>query len=384
MKTPKTFKTSAFWLLIFFLSNAFAQEQATQLPIEWSGYLDIYYLSSPQAHKSTVAGTTTGPAVIEGRYFDRIDNQVVVNMVEISAKKKVGKLGFRVDLGFGEMVDQLSGGSAQYVGTNAAANESTRNLTQAIVSYSPVGKLTINAGKFYTHMGYEVTKAKDNWQYSRSYTFNYASPIWHQGANVNYLLLPGKFSSTVYFLNAWDGRISQEQNKTFTGGLNLNFVPVEGLTINYNYIGGPEVTDQRREVHEVNALYVINDMWSVATDLVWGSQKGVGATSDAKWTGYAFYAKVSPVDWYVLSPRYEIFDDSDQGVAIAGSLLAPSPTKQKITSFTLSNNFNLGDGLEARLEYRTDTSDKNTYFINKDGTGTDKQDSYTLAVLFGF
>ncbi|MGE3975166.1 MAG: outer membrane beta-barrel protein, partial [Bdellovibrionales bacterium] len=179
--------------------------------------------------------------------------------------------------------------------------------------------------KFYTHMGYEVTKAKDNWQYSRSYTFNYAIPFWHEGISANYVVVPGKFGTSLYLLNAWDGRISQESNKSSTVGANFNFIPVDGLVANYNYIGGIETsaTDAVREVHEVNVAYNLNSMFSFATDLVFGSQKKVG-TVDARWSGVAFYAKAALNDWYILSPRYETFDDSDQGFAISGGLAGPS------------------------------------------------------------
>lgn len=188
---------------------------------------------------------------------------------------------------------------------------------------------------------------------SRSYTFNYGIPFWHEGISGAYAVVPDKFSTTIYLLNAWDGRISQEQNQSTTVGLNLNYTGVQDLIANYNYLGGGESADKsRREVHEVNLSYTVSPTLSLAADYVAGMQKDIPTTGEAKWSGLAFYLKFAVNGIYTISPRYEIFDDSDSGFAIAGGLSSPG-TKQKISSWTLSNNFNLGDGLEARIEMRS-------------------------------
>ncbi len=373
-------------LLILPCIQAFAQEK-TNSELKWQGYLDFYYQSSPQAHRVT-STTTNGPEVIEGRYFDRHINQMTLNMAELSLQKTTGRTNFRIDLAAGEMVDQLSGGSSQaataLTPTNPAANEPTRNITQAIISYKLKDDLTLSAGKFYTHMGLEVTKAKDNWQYSRSYTYNYGIPFWHEGLSLNYLVIPEKFSTTLYVLNAWDGRISQEQNKSTTLGANLNYTGFKDLTLNYNFIGGAESnSDGQRQVHELNVTYAISDKYAVAFDGIFGEQQKAPTVGNAKWNALAIYLKAKISNIYTFSPRYEVFDDSDQGFAVSGGLTAVG-VKQKITSVTLANNFTLDDGLEARLELRSDKSDSNSYFLNKDHSASDHQESYAVALLYSF
>lgn len=373
-------------LLIFPCFSAFAEEKINS-EFKWQGYLDFYYQSSPQAHRVT-STTTNGPEVIEGRYFDRHINQMTLNMAELSFQKSTGRTSFRIDLAAGEMVDQLSGGSSQAVTatnpTNPAANEPTRNITQAIISYKLKDDLTLSAGKFYTHLGLEVTKAKDNWQYSRSYTYNYGIPFWHEGLSLNYQVVPEKFSTTFYVLNAWDGRISQEQNKSTTLGANLSYTGIKDLTLNYNFIGGAETSsDGQRQVHELNSTYNISERFAVAFDGIFGEQQKVPTLGNAKWSAFAVYLKAKINNIYTISPRYEIFDDSDQGFAISGGLSAAG-VKQKISSITLSNNFNLSDGFETRFELRSDKSDSNTYFLNKDHSATDHQEAYTLALLYSF
>ncbi|MBC7458853.1 MAG: outer membrane beta-barrel protein [Bdellovibrionaceae bacterium] len=385
MKHTAITKTSTIFSLILILAGSSARAEnisQSNLGVELNGYLDFYYQLSPQGHPSSLV-TTLGPAIVEGRYFDKHVNQMTLNMAEISLKKKIGKVSFRTDIAAGEMVDQLSGGGSQSA-INPAAQEPTRNLTQATLTYAPTDQLAFTVGKFYTHMGLEVTKAKDNWQYSRTYLYNYGIPFWHEGLSGTYVVLPGKFSSTFYLLNAWDGRISQEQNKSTTVGANLNFTGFDGIVANYNYIGGHESTDHSfREAHEFNLTYILNPSVILAADYLLGTQKNITTLGDAKWTSFALYLKASFNNFYSISPRYEFFDDSDQGFALAGGLSAAG-LKQKITSMTLTNNFNLGDGLEARVEIRWDKSDSDLYFKNKDGNSIDHQESYVASLLYVF
>lgn len=361
-------------LSILTLSAVAFSQETTASSLEWAGYLDFYYQSSPQGHIYS-----NGPRVVEGRFFDRHINEMTLNMAEVSMKKTSGKVSFKADVAFGEMVDQLSGGGSQLnsSGTNIAALEPTRNITQASVTYNANDRLALSAGKFYTHMGLEVTKAKDNWQYSRSYIFNYAIPFWHQGVSVSYAFKPKSLTGTFYVLNAADGRIAQEQNESNTLGVNLNYTGVENLALNYNYIGGAESTNEtRKDIHELNATYKINDDYTLALDYVVGTQKKNPILDDTKWSGVSIHFKAKINDTYTLSPRLELFDDSDSG-AVTG-------VSQKIMAWTLANNFNLGDGLESRLELRSDKSDSDLFFKKNDGSSSDTQQTYTVALLYSF
>ncbi|MGZ3744685.1 MAG: outer membrane beta-barrel protein, partial [Pseudobdellovibrionaceae bacterium] len=292
-----------------------------------------------------------------------------------------GPVQFKADLAFGEMVDPLMGVDPTAAVSTANADP-TKNLTQALLIYSPVSinGLTLTAGKFYSYMGYEVTHAKDNWQYSRSYTYNYGLPFWHEGLSAAYCFIPEKLTGTIYFLNAWDGRIANERNKSATLGASLNWVPVEGASLTYNYIGGSETTDSAaiKSVHELNGSYEFNPFASIAFDSILGKQIHATSTNEAKWTGYTLYAKFNFTNWYALSPRYEVFDDSD-GFALGQGI------QQKITSLTLSNNFNLGNGLETRLEVRNDKSNiKSSYFKGRNGQDSDSETTTAVALLYSF
>lgn len=354
--------------------------------VQVRGYFDMYYQISPQAHQAQPA-PANGPHVVEGRYFDRHHQQMTLNMAEISVQKEMNQVKLKADFAFGEMVDQLSGGGSQSVAganaVNTAANEPTRHVTQAIVSYQPSQRLTLSVGKFYTPVGFEVTKAKDNWQYSRSFLYNYAIPFWHQGVYATYAALPEKLNLNLYLVNAWDGRISQDTNKSGSFIAGVNWLGTEKLAVNYYLYSGVETNaSDLRQVHELNALYTFSDHFAIGVDGVLGEQK-LTTGDEGRYNVWAVYVKgqLNEVSW--LSARYETFDDSDAGVAISGGL-AGAGIQQKINSATLTYAHDLSAEAQVRLELRQDMSDTDTYFKDKDGSPISHQETGALAVLYAF
>lgn len=387
MRIKTRFAVQIFGVVAVGLSgfSTFAADTTTipSLGVDVQGNLDFYYQYSSEAHSG---GGISGPKILEGRSFDRNSQEPTLNFAELIFKKKMGKVQARIDLAAGEMVDQMSGGGSTSVTntnpTNPAANEPTRNITQAILSYQATDRLLFSLGKFYTNIGYEGTVAKDNWQYSRSYLFNYG-PFWHQGASVNYAIVPDKFLATVFALNGWDGRSSQQNNSDLTIAANLNWVVTPELTLNYNYIGGKENANfGRRDLHELNAQYQFSESYAVALDVQTASQQNVNSKT-MRWSGFAAYFKAKLTSFYTLSPRIEYFDDGD-GYAIASGMSGANLVPQRISAYTLTNKFDLGDGFETRLEVRYDHSSSDQFFKAADGGPTKNQTSYTLAVLYGF
>lgn len=367
--------------------GALGEEVSVPQSLKINGYFDSYYQYSPQGHMPT---TGSGAPYIEGRVFDNLHNQIVLNMVEISVAQKFREVSFRVDLGFGQQIDAMAT-NGTINSTNGqptgADTEPTRNVTQAYLAYTPVNlpDLTITVGKFYAFIGLEGFKAKDNWQYSRSFNYNF-SPYWHQGIGAKYALVPDQISATLFYINASDGRLSQETNRSPSIGANVNVVPLKDWVVNYNYLGGPEsdAANSRRDVHEVNSTYQIHSMWTVAADYTWAEQKNALANGDrGQWWAIDGYVKFQPVDWYYFSPRYEFVDDSDQGVGLS-AFSRSGGVKQRIESITLTNAWPMKNGLDLRVEYRSDRSSSDGYFKSSAGTPVRHQDSYTVAALFAF
>lgn len=365
---------------------------AVSSSLEVNGYLDLYYQNNFNGRREN-SGL---------RVFGTRNNVIQLNVAELTLKRKQGNVGFRLDIAAGETVDGLDPTPPIPVPTPTTGNpnpvvntadEPTRMFTQAFVTWTPdaVPGLTISAGKMYTHVGLELTRAQDNWNYTRSMLFNYGGPFWHQGLSIGYQIVPEALSGTLFLYDSWDGRLATEQNRSPALGANLSFTGIKGLTANYNYIGGPESADSRsrREAHEVNATYAITDSFAMAFDVLLGSQEIATALEDrATWKAFAVYAKYGLFTWLNLVARYEYYDDSDKGYTIAGGYAGPAANQSDwviIQSITLGANFDLGDGLETRLEYRNDHADRDyTLFGDRNGNPTKTQETANIAILFHF
>src|SRR5690242_14135097 len=99
-------------------------------------------------------------------------------VIERAADAAAGRrLGFRLDLMFGQNTETLQGGSQ-----NEPRPQVYRNIFQAYGTYVfPLGSgLTVDFGKFYSALGFENNYAYDQFNYSRSFYFDYL-PFYHMG-----------------------------------------------------------------------------------------------------------------------------------------------------------------------------------------------------------
>ena len=138
-----------------------------------------------------------------------------------------------------------------------------------------------------THIGLELTKPKDNWNYTRSTIFTFGLPLWHAGAHLGYSVIPNIFAVNTYLYNGWNTMVDNNFSPTY--GLQLKWSPNDKFTWIYNYIGGPEQASDNKnwkQVHETNLTYNLTPTVSLASDFIYGNEKAVTTTGvDADWYG---------------------------------------------------------------------------------------------------
>ena len=161
LATPKAFGTETSTVKL--AEKPAEKPTGSSAPIEISGGLDFYYIQSPQAQPPA---SGIGPQTMVGRAHDRNHAAMTLNLAEIPFKRRLNAVTFRADLGFGQMTDTL-----------ASATEPTRNILQATLNFAANEKVQLSIGKFYSYLGFETQKAKDNWQYSRNFGAFAASPV---------------------------------------------------------------------------------------------------------------------------------------------------------------------------------------------------------------
>ncbi|HEY6271175.1 MAG TPA: porin [Terriglobales bacterium] len=175
------------------------------------------------------------------RAYDVSSNAFSLNQANVILKQDPDpsagrRFGARLDLQFGQATETLQGNPG-----NEPRPDVYRNIFQAYGTYVfPAGNgLTLDVGKFASSLGYETNYSKDQFNYSRSYWFDFL-PFYHMGARVNY-----KFNDAVA-LNYWVVNGTQ-QTEPFNGFkdqfVGLLLTPTKTVNWNVNYYLGQEHPD---------------------------------------------------------------------------------------------------------------------------------------------
>ncbi len=382
---------------------AAAPPQAPPPSITFNALLDGYYVYNFNKPKN-VSGApgSNGPG---SRNFDQADNSFSLGLAEIGIAKAVNdtsRLGFTVKLAYGPTADAVA----------SSIDQNNKNILQAYGTYLiPVGgkDLTVDAGKFVTHMGYEVIEPELNWNYSRADIFQYFVPFYHAGVRASYPLSP-KFTVNGYVTNGWND-VTSDNNVSKAYGFELTFTPsskysiiLNGLTssepdpygivtippINFPILGGTDaetLTAQNRAKNVIEPIitYNFSSQFSAVADI--NIDFGKGATprdatdSNGSWssTGYAAYLHYQMPSGSGITLRGEYFDDDK------GFLTGIDRQKGEEVTLTYGIKGLAFPGAETRFEYRYDHMDKEGLLPDSSG-GLSKKSQNTLGIsqLFSF
>lgn len=350
------------------------KEDKTAPKINLSAILDLYYLYSPARGQE---GT-----VLDNRVYDQNTNDFTMNLFELNLSGKVGKVSFSADLDFGEFAEQ-----------NSAHNgdPENHNIGEAYLSYDITDATSLSFGKMYTHVGYEVAKAIDNWNYSRSWAFTLAGPFWHEGVSVSHSFENG-LSLGGYVYDSWDATTENNANKTL--GAQLGYSD-DKLSFYLNYIGGNENDTGSgagiKSVVEFNTQYQVYDSLAIAFNALTGTNEEASAPEsgsenvDTKWSAYVLYAHYKVSDSWAITPRLEIFNDDTTDAATSGYIFSGmGATKENtINSSTLTFTNYLDENSEIRLEYRQDKADEKLW-TDEDAEKADSLTTIGVAWLAKF
>jgi hypothetical protein len=349
----------AFFLLSAVLScvavSFAADSAATPVPasITWSGFVDAYY------SKNFNSPVTSTNAL---RNFDINENQFAFSLAELVIQKQASPVGFRMDLDFGPTNDIVQG-----VAPYGTTPYNTLSILQQayLTAILPVGSgLTVDVGKFVTHMGYEVIESKDNWNYSRSFMFAYAIPYYHTGARASYTF-SSTFSAAVHFVNGWNSYI--DNNRSTSLGLMLNYAVTPSTDIIFNGMDGFErpfnTPYGKRDVADFIVTQTVNDMLSLGLNADYG-QESLGPNGPLEiWKGAAIYGKCTLNPKSSVALRAEVYSDPYLYTTLRGyGVPTPFDTKETLKEVTLTYEYHLFDPLITRVEFRDDLSNNSGFF----------------------
>jgi hypothetical protein len=308
------------------------------------------------------------------RVFDTSDASARLDVVEVvlqHAATAPGTAGFRVDLTAGSAIPHIAASAGLFRDDMGVAQDF--DVQQAYVTYiAKVGDgLRIDAGKFITHMGYEVIEGYDGWNdnYTRSILFGNAIPFTHTGVRLS-MPLGSKVTAMLAVVNGWDN--VKDNNDKPSLGAQVVITPAPAFTLYLNYIGGPERADSNdlRQVGDVVAIYKATDKLTFSLNGDLGSEAGATMTGGrAGWYGVAAYGKLQATSTLAFTLRGEFFEDS-QGVR--------TRVAQTVYEGTLTPSWQITPSFLVRGDLRLDRSDQKIF--TTDTTTAPSKTQVTVAV----
>ncbi len=310
------------------------------------------------------------------------------------------RFGGRIDLQYGQATETLQGSLA-----NEPRPWVYRNIFQAYGTYLfPLGTgLNVDFGKWASSLGVEANYNKDQWNYSRSYWFNYL-PFYHMGLRTNYRV------NDAVAVNYWLHNGTQ-QTEAFNNykdqmfGLVIN--PVKSVTWTTNFHLGQEhpdvqlivtpgpptlptqpglsvvpidpAPDGRTHIFDSYATwqatpktifafegdYIVSRMWETP-----GPDR---STAPSHVYGGAVYARQQLTKKAAIAGRAEYLLDKD-GLFSGAS--------QSLKETTLTYEHRVGDGLLLRGEWRRDFSNIPFFLTSESGVLETDQNTATLGMIW--
>jgi len=308
----------------------------------------------------------------EQRLFDKKANTFLIDLAQIQFAKDppVGGLGYKLKLSYGE--------TAKFIHSAGLGNPNDAfDLTEAYVDYAaPLGSgLKLRLGKFATYICAETIEAKDNYNYSRSFLYSFATPFTHTGFMAGYKFSEA-FTASLYIVNGWD--VADDNNKGKTFGASFAVTPIEPLALTFNFIYGPEQpnsTSNNRFLFDwIGAFKATKNLTFMANiDYAHEEKDPLNGGKDSEWYGAAVYAKYGFTDFFSTSIRAEYFND-ENGVRTG--------IAQELKEITLTADFKVAKNLLVRPEYRHDWSTKNGFDSEHNTFDTKNQDTIAVGVIY--
>ncbi len=335
-----------------------AQDSTKSLNI--SGSVDGYYRYDFSNQQNNFTSFTNSQSSFE----------LGMATIKADATALSGKVAATVDIGFGRRAEEFSYND----GDNKNGFSSLSFLKQAYLSYAPIKNLKFTAGKFSTHVGYELLDAPLNRNYSMSYMFT-NGPFFHTGVKAD--IVAGPIGLMVGLTNYTDQTTSTTSTKNFIAQVSyISKSEKIKAYLNYSAFAGADSgknPSALKSIHQIDAVVnaIINKKFSLGYNGTVQSRKPI-AGSGGSWIGNALYVNYDPTDKIGLTLRSEFISD-DKTIYFS---------TKNILANTISLNYKVGP-LTITPELRFESAESE-YYLKSDGTGKKSTASGLVAVVYKF
>lgn len=336
------------------------------------------------------------------RAYDVMSNSFSLNQASVVIERAPNveeagrRFGVRLDLMYGHATETVQGNAA-----NEPRPQAYRPVWQAFGTYvAPIGKgLTLDFGKFASSLGYETNYTKDDYNYSRSYYFNFL-PFYHFGLRAKYAV-NDKVTVMYHLMNGI------QQSEDFNGFKSQHFAliltPIKQVTWQVNYYVGQEqrdlvpelnpgipslpaqpglstnvirpVPNGRVHIFDTYATWNVTDKLILAAEGDYVVNRVQDVSAPVHISGGVAYARYQFTPKFALAGRAEYL--SDRGGLFSG-------VTQALKETTLTSEFKLADGFLLRAEWRRDFSNQPFFLSDTPGILKPHQNTATLGMIWWF
>ncbi len=365
--------------------------------VSYSGLIDIYLGVNTRAPRAAnngpFAGVTTPDGTRlsidnNGRSFDVNDRDPSLSLAELNVVRTHNRslpIDITATLTLGET-------ARLFHATEPGGTGAWSFLQQIYITYTPhvlKRDITLDFGKFVTPFGMEVTESVNNDNYSRA--FNYQlGPFYHAGLRATTAITPTiKFIGGI--VNGWNNAADDNNAKTVFGQAIWTATPK--LTAIFGVMGGAEGTGAYgtgilkgdgnidTQLYDGQVIYQLSPKTKFAANVTYGAGAGdaTGVHYSGNWLGVVGYARHQFTPAVAGALRIEQFEDMNGlRTGFVGSYI-------KLNEVTLTGEYaTLRGHLIARLEYRHDHANNNTFFGAGVGGTTPDQDTITASGVYKF
>jgi hypothetical protein len=315
---------------------SFAQNDSTKKSsTTLTAYLDVYYRALLKNGGGSNNNFTS---------FTNTHNSFKLGMASIKVDQTLGKFTASLDLGIGKRADEFSYNDKDIL----------TNIKGATIAYAVTDKLKITAGKFSTHIGYELLDATSNRNYSMSYGFSYG-PFFHTGFKAD-IALGGKTALMVGLVDPTDYTSFNSKPKYIIAQIS-SASKNDKLKGYLNYLKG-DITTQ----YNLVVVASLTNKVSTAFDASINQQKF--GTRGSSWSSKAFYINYDISEKLGLTLREDFFSDRTISPIGLGSINATTLSgKIKINKITMIPEVRIDRGITPLFSTKTGTATNASTFL---------------------
>lgn len=358
MNTLKSINKLAYLATALCTSLTFAQEKPWYENFKLSGNVDAFYKVDFAKQDNTKTSFTIP------------NNSFELGMFSLKLNHTSGKFSTTADIGIGPDAEEFN------------YNESGSNvlIKQLFIDYAATDKLTLSAGSWTTHIGYELLDAVDNDIYSMSYAFSYG-PFFHTGFKANYVI--DKFNFMAGLANPTDFKSAF---KTADGGssfANKFFIWQVGYAGDKlsAYVNGQQgsknPSTENISQFDLTAAYKFTDKFKLGVNATTVTISSDIANVDSqKWSSLVGYLKYDVNDILAFNYRAEYLDNKDNALALGAT------NGNTVFANTISATLRKGS-FQLKPEVRFENSSEDIY-LKKDGSATGNAANFLIGAAYKF